>query len=88
MKSYILIFGLLIAITLSSVKVVAGSYSSRQMFSQLHELEQHYRMLIVERGKLLIERSSLTTPAKIEAKARDELQMRVPNVDEVRVINP
>lgn len=88
MKSYMLVFFLLIAVVLSSIKVVSGSYSSRQMFSRLHELEQEYSALIVERGRLLIERSSLTTPAKIEAAARDELEMRVPTVDEVRVINP
>jgi len=42
----------------------------------------------VTRGQLLIERSSLVTPARVERRAKQELEMFVPEVNEIRVVKP
>jgi cell division protein FtsL len=58
------------------------------MNERLHQLQELRLALEIQRGQLLIERSSLVTPARIEERAVAELGMRVPEVEEIQVIRP
>ncbi len=70
----------------SAIIVLINAHETRQMYKRIYELQQEQQALHVMRGQLLIERSSLATPARVERRAHEELLMFVPDVADIRVI--
>jgi len=82
-------FVLLVVLTVgSAIAVLVNAYEARSMNKKIYELEREQQELVVTRGQLLIERSSLVTPARVESRAKRELEMFVPEVNEIRVVKP
>lgn len=86
MKKLLVVTLLLMGIAASAIQVSTLSHETRNLYDRLHSLEALKNELIVQRGQLLIERSSLTTPARVEQRATEELGMRVPEVEEIKVV--
>lgn len=77
---------LLVAVVLSAIAVVYSKYLSRRYFVVLQELQAEQEQLGIEWGRLQLEESTLATHSEVEKKARDSLQMHLPEMDEVVVI--
>ncbi len=77
-----------VLVILSSIAVVYVSHNSRQLFGQLESFKQDAADLQVEWGQLLLERSALTAHGRVESIAKEQLQMKVPTRDEMKVVTP
>jgi cell division protein FtsL len=77
---------LLAAVVLSGIGVVYSKYLSRRDFVVLQELQAEKEQLGVEWGRLQLEESTLATDSQVEQRARDRLQMHLPDMNEVVVI--
>lgn len=69
---------MLIAILVSALSVIYTTNLTRLTCHQLEVKEQEWHQLQLQRGQLLLEQASLSTPARIEALATDKLHMRLP----------
>lgn len=78
-KSIYLFFVLLIAVLLSAFAVVYSTNTYRSTFSQLQQEEQQAHFLQLQWGQLLLEQTSLATPARVEELAKGKLKMSFPN---------
>jgi cell division protein FtsL len=77
---------LLAAVVMSAIGVVYSKYLSRRYFVSLQELQAEQERLGVEWGRLQLEESTLATHSEVEQRARDSLQMHLPEMNEVVVI--
>jgi cell division protein FtsL len=77
---------LLAAVVMSAIGVVYSKYLSRRHFVVLQELQAERERLGIEWGRLQLEESTLATHSEVEQRARDSLQMHLPDMDEVVVI--
>lgn len=64
--------------------VIVSTYETRQQFAELERLRVTQRALEVRWSKLLLEESAFSSPARVERIARNELQMVLPSVDDVK----
>lgn len=78
-KQSLLLLVLLFAVVLSALAVVISSYQSRTTFHELQLLRNQSNQLEVEWGQLLIEQSTFGLEGRIERKAMEELNMKVPD---------
>lgn len=72
----------------SALLVVYAAYENRLAYAELQNLERQQRLYDVEWGQLLLERSTLASPSRIEKIARDSLQMELISSDKVQVVDP
>ncbi len=81
------LFALLIAGTTGSgVAVVHSKYLTRIHFAQLQDLRAQRDALDVEWNRLRLEEAALSTHVRVERKARDEIGMYLPRIDDVLLI--
>lgn len=69
---------LLVGVLVSGLAVVHATYRHRTLFNELQQLRHAGNMLEVEWGQLLIEHSTFGLDGRIERKAEEELNMKVP----------
>jgi cell division protein FtsL len=82
-----LIFGLLlIAVLCSSSGLVYSKHYGRKLFVELQSLQQAKDRLITEFGRLQLEQSAWSAHGRIENIARSQLQMSVPGIGAVEMI--
>ncbi|WFM72626.1 cell division protein FtsL [Halomonas sp. CKK8] len=85
----LLLVALLLAACLgSALAVITTSHLTRDQYARLQQLEREQQQLQTEWGQLLLEESAWSSPARIERLARERLEMRLPDIDEVEVIRP
>lgn len=75
-----------LAVMLSAVAVVYAKYLTRSHFGQLQELRAQRDAIDVEWNRLRLEEAALSTHARIERKARQELGMFAPRLGDVLLI--
>lgn len=78
-----LLLGLLVLA--SAVAAVYAKHESRKMFIELQALNAERDRLAVEWGQLQIEQSAWSTHARVEQVARDDMGLRPPTPDQVRL---
>ncbi|KFF49021.1 cell division protein FtsL [Gammaproteobacteria bacterium MFB021] len=86
-RSIILIL-LIVALLASALAIISTSHLTRLQYARLQKLENQRDALQTEWGRLLLEESTWSSPARIEALASKRLDMRVPSVGDVKVITP
>ena len=69
----------------SGIGVIYSTHLTRSYFTQLQQLEKESEQLNTLYGKLLLEESALSAPARIENQARDK-GMVEPNPDQIRIL--
>ncbi len=69
---------LIIVIFISSVQLIVVRHKNRMLFMELQILQQAQDKLNVELGQLQLEHSTLTNPGRVEAIAKEQLNMIVP----------
>lgn len=79
----LLLTALLLACFASALAVVYVKHRERRLVAELSELRDARDHLDSEWSRLLLEEATLTTHARVEAKARDELGMVLPQPQEI-----
>jgi len=82
------IWFLLIAVLLSAFGVVISKQKARQEYKELVRLEAVRDELEVEWGRLQLELGSQSTLARVETKARRELDMSMPAIGDAVMVLP
>ncbi|WP_461520137.1 cell division protein FtsL [Porticoccus sp.] len=75
-----------LALVLSALSVIYVSHLCRQLYNELSKLEQEANALQVEWGRYLLEQSSWASLSRVEQLAESQLQMRVPEPDEIIIV--
>lgn len=79
---------LVMACLASAMASIAVSHQTREQYARLQQLERERDQLQTEWGRLLLEESTWSSPARIERLAVERLDMRLPDVTDVEVIRP
>ncbi|GAA4352484.1 hypothetical protein GCM10023165_41740 [Variovorax defluvii] len=69
-------FLLLMAVLASAMYLVHTQYLSRQLFTELHRVQNEARRLELERDRLEVEKRAQATPLRVERLAKEQLKMR------------
>ena len=84
----VLTLGLVWATVASALSVVKASHHCRQHFAVLQDLQSEQWNMQEQRGRLLLQLSTLAAHQRVERLARRELGMRLPAVHELKVVVP
>ena len=76
---------LLTLVVISSFGVIFSAHRSRELFRELERGRREQNQIQVEWRQLLLERSTLSSHARVEAMARDALKMQ-PAPDQIEVL--
>lgn len=91
MKASLLSWGLVVAevlvVMLVTFGIVSVTYETRQQFAELEHLRSELRDLQEEWGKLLLEESAFSSPARVERIAREQLYMVLPSAENIEELN-
>jgi cell division protein FtsL len=79
---YLLLAGVLV----SGLLVVRTTHENRFAFNELQQLRDQAVQLDVEWGQLLLEQSTFGVDGRIEQKAAEQLQMQVPDIDDIVMV--
>jgi cell division protein FtsL len=72
----------------SGLAAVYARHQSRKLFIELQALTAERDRLEMDWGRLQIEQSTQASHARVEQLAREQLQMRLPDPREIRVVGP
>lgn len=82
-----LLYALLVLVLFSGLMVVKTTHENRFAFNELQVLREEANQLDVEWGQLLLEQSTFGLGGRIEQKATRELQMQVPRISDIVMVN-
>ena len=85
-RSSLGLFALLGIVLVSGLLVVKTTHQNRFTFNDLQELKDEAVELDVAWGQLLIEQSTFGVEGRIEQKAVDQLDMRVPTTSDIVMV--
>ena len=77
---------LLLVVVASGVSVTYAKYLSRKDFVRLETLRAEREQLDIDWRRLQLDEGTMAAHSQVEQRARSELEMRLPKVDEVVVI--
>lgn len=72
----------------SALAVSYYAHRMRAVYAQEQALAKAHDALLVERGRLLLERGALSALARVEQVAVGELGMRLPTAADMRLVQP
>ena len=72
---------LLVINFISAIEVVLAKHDTRKLFNEIQILEKERDSLNEEWGRLQLEQSTWATDAKIESFAIQELDMKIPDIN-------
>ncbi|HEN8800288.1 cell division protein FtsL [Pseudomonas sp. CM25] len=79
---------LFVGVLVSAIAVSYSAHWNRQLLNTLYgELSERDKAQ-AEWGRLILEQSTWTAASRIESLASEQLKMRVPSADEVRMVAP
>lgn len=73
-------------VTVSALAVVASTHQTRQRVSELETLRREAAELRVVRGQYMLEKSTWAAFGRVERLARQELNMRLPEEDDIVMV--
>lgn len=79
---------LVFVVMVSGFQVIYSIHQNRQAFMQLQELEQQQDLMKTEWGQLQLEQATWATHGRIEKIANHKLEMIIPPMDSVLIIQP
>jgi len=82
----LMIVVLLAALLASGISVIYITFKNRSVLNELQQLRNQRNELQVQWGQLLIEQSTFSLDSRIERKAIEELQMKVPDFSDVVMV--
>ncbi|ABE59548.1 MULTISPECIES: cell division protein FtsL [Chromohalobacter] len=84
--SHIVLAGLVAVLLITALASVASTHLTRVQYARFQQLESERDRLQTAWGRLLLEESTWSAPARVEEVATERLEMRVPDVNDVEVI--
>lgn len=87
-KSIYMLIVLLAAVLVSALGVIYTTNSYRSMLNQVEQEEQQTHFLQLQWGQLLLEQSSLATPARVQDLAIGKLNMTLPSTKNTYLLHP
>lgn len=75
-------------VVLNALGVVYSSHVCRSFYADLQELESTKWLLQEDYSRLLLQNSTLASPHRVSVIAREDLKMRLPELDAARVVYP
>jgi len=75
-----------VAVVVSGVAIVMAKHQSRQLFAELEALKREEARLQDDWGRLQLEQSTWATHPRIEALAGQQLELVVPDEDQVVIV--
>lgn len=85
-KEGVLAFALLFAVLISALMVVYTKNEHRVYFSQLEMAREEASQLELEKNQLMLEKSAMSSPVRIQNVARSKLQLAMPKSDQVILV--
>jgi len=82
------LIAVLLLVVITSVSVVYSKHQARKLFVELQALGNDRDNMDVEWGQLQLEQSTLSTQARVELKARDQLGMVSLSADNMVIVKP
>ncbi len=82
----ILLFVILAIVLTSGLSVVRTTHANRFAFNELQQMKDEANKLDVQWGQLLLEQSTFGLDGRIEQKAIEQLQMQVPEIDDIVMV--
>lgn len=79
---------LLLLAIISGLLLGYVSYENRRLNNLIQQEQENRNRAQVQWSKLLLEHSTLTSPGRIEQIAREELDMAVPNNNQIEMVLP
>ncbi|MFO1406469.1 MAG: cell division protein FtsL [Steroidobacteraceae bacterium] len=76
------------ALLASALGVVYGKHEARSRFSELQRLTKERDDLDIEWGQLQLEESTWATNGRVEAAARGDMHMTIPQATDLRIVKP
>ncbi len=86
MHSWSLGVALVLAIMASAIAGVYVKHESRKLFTEVQVLKSERDTMEVEWGQLQIELGTWSTYARVEQLAREEMHMRTPKPEQMRLL--
>jgi cell division protein FtsL len=83
-----LIFFLLMGVLVCALGAVTAQHRARSLVVQLEEEDDYSKQLDMEWRELQAAQSALATHSRVEKIAKQQLKMRMPENEQVRIINP
>ena len=80
------VLALTVAVVASGIWIVYVEHRSRQLFIAAEEQSRKLDRLEIDWGRLQIEQSTWATPSRIEALARQRLQLTIPTDEALEVV--
>lgn len=77
---------LMAMVVVTAVSVVDAKHRARSLFSETQQLEAREDQLNQNWGKLLLEQGTWAAHNRIERIARQDLQMKVPKIDAIKMV--
>lgn len=77
-----------VALLAAAVAVVWSKHEARSLFIELQGLHAERDALDIEWGQLKLEQSAWAMHGRVEQTARGNLQMVIPQPNEVRIVKP
>lgn len=77
---------LVVAIMVTALASIHTAYQTRQLYSAIQEANEQRDRLSIAWSQLVLERGALSADWRIDAIARQQLAMRAPLGDEVRLM--
>lgn len=81
------LYAVLALVLFSGLSVVRTTHENRAAFTELQELRDEAVQLDVQWGQLLLEQSTFGVDGKIEDKAVEQLNMQVPQIDDIVMVS-
>ena len=86
LRAWLVVLLLVLVAIASALGVIYSSYQSRQLFSELQQLDRQAVQLDEEWGRLLLEQSTWASHSRIEQLAKSKLNMVVPDASSTIVV--
>ena len=77
---------LAVGVGVTGIWIVDAKHETRQLFAELQELKREEDRLQIDWGRLQLEQSTYTTHARIEALARERLELDAPDDSQVKIV--
>jgi cell division protein FtsL len=75
-----------VSVVATGLLVVASKHEARRLFAELEELKRETDRLEIDWWRLQIEQSTFATHPRVEALARDRLELRPPSDAQIVII--
>ncbi len=81
LAAWMLVLVEILVLLLTTFGIVTVTYQTRQQFAELERSRREQGVLLEQWGRLLLEESAFSSPARVERVAREKLGMILPNAE-------